>query len=41
MITVNIRYSGTNGSARAFADEMAASGTVDAIRAEEGNIRYE
>ncbi len=41
MITVNIRYTGTNGSARAFADEMVASGTVAAIRAEEGNLRYE
>ena len=41
MITVNIRYTGTNGSARAFADEMIVSGTVAAIRAEEGNLRYE
>ena len=41
MITVNIRYTGNNGSARAFAEEMTASGTVTAIRAEEGNIRYE
>ena len=41
MITVNIRYTGSNGSARAFADEMIVSGTVAAIRAEEGNLRYE
>ena len=41
MITVNNRYTGNNGSARAFAEEMTASGTVTAIRAEEGNIRYE
>lgn len=41
MITVNIRYTGTNGAARAFADEMTSSGTVAAIRAEEGNLRYE
>jgi quinol monooxygenase YgiN len=41
MITVNLRYTGTNGSARAFAEEMTSSGTVDAIRAEEGNLRYE
>ena len=40
-ITVNLRYTGSNGSARAFAEEMIASGTVDAIRAEEGNLRYE
>lgn len=41
MITVNIRYTGNNGSARDFADEMIASGTVAAIRAEKGNLRYE
>ena len=40
-ITVNLRYTGTNGSARAFAEEMMPSGTVAAIRAEEGNLRYE
>jgi len=40
-ITVNLRYTGTNVSARAFAEEMISSGTVDAIRAEEGNLRYE
>lgn len=41
MITVNIRYTGSRGSARAFAEEMTASGTVAAIRAEAGNLRYE
>ena len=41
MITVNLYYTGTNGSARAFAEEMAQSGTVAAIRAEDGNLRYE
>jgi len=40
MITVNLYYTGTNGSARRFAEEMIASGTVDAIRAEDGNLRY-
>ena len=40
MITVNIYYTGTNGSARAFAQDMVRSGTVAAIRAEEGNLRY-
>ncbi len=40
-ITVNIYYKGTNGSARLFAEEMESSGTASAIRAEEGNIRYE
>jgi quinol monooxygenase YgiN len=40
-ITVNLYYTGTNCSARKFAEEMEASGTADAIRAEEGNLRYE
>ena len=31
-ITVNLYYSGTNGSARQFAEEMEESGTADAIR---------
>ena len=41
MITVNLYYTGTDGSARAFAEEMVQSGTVAAIRAENGNVRYE
>lgn len=41
MITVNIHYTGTHGSARAFAEEMVRSGTVAKIRAEAGNARYE
>ena len=41
MITVNLYYKGTNGNARAFADEMESSGIADAIRAEKGNLRYE
>lgn len=40
-IVVNIYYSGENGSARKFAEEMISSGTVDAIRNETGNIRYD
>lgn len=40
-ITVNIYYSGKNGAARHFAQEMIASGTVAAIRKESGNLRYE
>ena len=40
-ITVNIYYSGENGSARKFAEEMISSGIVDEIRAEKGNLRYE
>ena len=40
-LTVNIYYTGKNGSARAFAEEMVQTGIVDAIRAEEGNEKYE
>ena len=40
-ITVNLRYTGKDGSARRFAEEMASSGTVAAIRNEAGNLRYE
>lgn len=40
-VTVNIYYSGKNGNARKFAEEMTASGVVSDIRAEAGNIRYE
>ena len=41
MITVNLYYTGANGKARLFAQEMESSGTAAAIRAENGNIRYE
>lgn len=40
-ITVNLYYTGKNGSARKFAEEMVASGIVAEVRAEEGNLRYE
>lgn len=40
-IVVNLYYHGTNGSARRFAEEMESSGIADAIRAEEGNERYQ
>ncbi len=40
-ITINIYYSGTNGNARKFADEMLSSGIVDEIRAQKGNLKYE
>lgn len=40
-ITVNLRYTGKNGNARKFAEEMTSSGTVELIRAEAGNLRYE
>ena len=38
---MNLRYTGKSGSARAFAEEMTSSGTVDVIRNENGNLRYE
>lgn len=41
IITVNLYYTGTNGSAKKFAQEMESSGTADKIRAEKGNLRYE
>lgn len=41
MLTVNLRYTGKDGAARRFAEEMTSSGTVAAIRAEAGNLRYE
>lgn len=40
-IAVNIYYRGTKGNARKFAEEMESSGTADAIRREEGNIKYD
>ena len=40
-ITVNLRYTGTDGNAAKFVDEMISSGTVKTIREEPGNLRYE
>ena len=40
-LIVNIYYTGENGSARKFAEEMMSSGIVDRVRSEEGNERYE
>ena len=39
-ITVNIYYTGRDGSARKFAEEMVSSGSVEEVRAEEGNLGY-
>lgn len=39
-ITVNIYYTGVQGSARRFAEEMMESGTVQRIREEKGNLCY-
>ena len=40
-IVINIYYTGENGNARKFAEEMISSGIVEDILAEEGNMRYE
>lgn len=40
-ITVNIYYTGRNGSARKFAEEMTESGIIADVRTEECNERYE
>ena len=39
--TINIYYTGENGSARKFAEEMVEKGVVDRVRAEKGNQKYE
>ena len=40
-ITVNLYYTGINGNARKFAEEMERTGIAERIRAEEGNLKYE
>ena len=40
-VTVNIYYSGINGNARKFAEEMVSSGIVNDIRVQDGNLKYE
>lgn len=40
-LTVNIYYTGTDGNAKKFAEEMSSSGLAQRVRAEKGNIRYE
>jgi len=40
-ITVNLYYTGKDGAARKFVEDMESSGTADMIRAEEGNLRYQ
>lgn len=39
-LTVNLYYTGVNGAARKFAEEMTQSGIVNRIQAEEGNLKY-
>lgn len=40
-ITIHVTYTGVGGSALRFAREMTDSGIADAIRAGEGNLRYD
>ena len=40
-ITVHIYYTGKNGDARKFGEEMVASGIVKDVRSENGNEKYE
>ncbi|WEV53880.1 putative quinol monooxygenase [Leuconostocaceae bacterium ESL0723] len=40
-LTVNIYYMGRGTAAQDFAREMIASGLVDQVRAQPGNLRYE
>ena len=40
-LTINIYYTGKDGSARKFAEEMVEKGVVDRVRNEEGNEKYE
>ncbi len=40
-LIVNIYYTGENGSAKRFANEMISSGIVDRVRNEEGNLKYD
>lgn len=40
-ITVNLFYTGKNGSARKFVEEMERSGTADSIRNKPGNLGYD
>ena len=40
-ITMNLYYTGENGSARKFAEEMEESGTAAQIREKAGNEKYD
>lgn len=40
-LTINLYYTGKNGSAQKFAKEMEESGLADQIRQEAGNLRYD
>ncbi len=40
-IVVNLYYTGKNGNAKRFVEEMIQKGLVDRIREQEGNLRYD
>ena len=40
-LTMNLYYTGKEGNALKFAEEMEERGIADAIRKEEGNLKYE
>lgn len=40
-ITINLYYTGKNGAAQKFVQEMISSGTVQKIKEEAGNLRYD
>ena len=40
-LTINIYYTGENGAAKKFAEEMVSTGVVDRVRKEPGNKKYE
>ncbi|HJC83395.1 MAG TPA: antibiotic biosynthesis monooxygenase [Candidatus Anaerostipes avicola] len=40
-ITMNLYYTGKDGNARKFVEEMEQSGTAALIRAEDGNEKYD
>lgn len=40
-ITMNLYYTGKDGNAVRFAEEMESSGTADAVRKERGCLRYD
>lgn len=40
-IVVNLYYTGENGNARKFVEEMESSGVAKKIREEEGNVKYD
>ncbi len=40
-LVINIYYTGKNGNARKFAEEMVSSGIIDRVKAEKGNLKYE